>query len=62
MTAEAAAPRFAPGSMAYLENYWVDVVSYSPKARNVRYRRLGEPHLRYMRRIQFERGARETSA
>jgi hypothetical protein len=48
--------------MAYLENYWVDVVSYSPKARNVWYRRLHEPQLRYMRRIQFELGARETSA
>jgi hypothetical protein len=51
-------PRFAAGTMAYLESFWVDVVSYSPKARNVRYRRLHEKRLRYMRRVQFERGAR----
>lgn len=54
--------RFPPGAMVYLENYWVDVLSYSPKSRNVRYRRFGETHTRYMRRTQFERGARENWA
>lgn len=51
-------PRFATGTMAYLENYWVDIKRYSPKCRNVWYRRLHEKQLRYMPRRQFERGAR----
>lgn len=57
-TTPAPAPRFAVGSMAYLENYWVDVIRYSPKARNVHYQRIGQPGVRYMPRKQFERGAR----
>jgi hypothetical protein len=43
----------------YLSPYWVEVVSYSPKARIVRFRRVHEcGTLRRMSRLRFERQAR----
>lgn len=51
--------RFPAGTTVYLENYWVDVLHYSPKSRNAWYRRLGDNQRpRYMPRRQFEREAR----
>lgn len=44
--------------VAYLSPYWVEVVSYSPKARIVRFRRVHERELRRMSRLRFEREAR----
>lgn len=43
---------------AYLSPYWVEVVSYSPKAKIVRFRRVHETTLRRMGRKAFERKAR----
>lgn len=46
--------------MFYLSPYWVEVISYSPKARIVRYRRLSREKspLERMGRLRFEREAR----
>ena len=45
--------------MAYLlGDYFVRVISYSPKARIVRFRRVHEQTIRRMSRLRFEREAR----
>jgi hypothetical protein len=46
--------------MFYLSPWWVEVISYSPKSRIVRYRRLarGKAPLQHMSRLRFERMAR----
>ena len=43
---------------AYLSPYWVEVVSYSPKSKIVRFRRVHEQMIRRMGRLAFERKAR----
>ncbi len=52
--------RIDPGTQAYLSPYWVEVVSYSPKHKVVRYRRLsrGKAPIRYMGRKAFAKVAR----
>lgn len=47
-----------PGAVAYLENYWVTVVSRSPQSRIVRFRRVHEQVIRRMGRLSFEKKAR----
>lgn len=43
---------------AYLSPYWVEVVSYSPQSRIVRYRRVHEQVIRRMGRLSFKKKAR----
>lgn len=52
--------KYAPGVMAYLSPWWVEVVSYSPKSKMVRYRRLWRTPLpiERMGRKAFEKRAR----
>lgn len=49
---------FESGDVAYLSPYWVEVVSYSPKSRIVRFRRVHETTIRRMSRLRFEKQAR----
>lgn len=50
----------APGTQAYLSPYWVEVVSYSPKRKMVRYRRIsrGKAPIERMGRKAFAKVAR----
>lgn len=54
-----AAATFQPGDMVRLGLYFFEVVSYSPKARRVRYRKLSREKLRvqHMLRRVFEKTA-----
>jgi hypothetical protein len=49
-----------PGTQAYLSPYWVEVVSYSPKYKMVRYRRIsrGKAPIERMGRKAFAKVAR----
>lgn len=52
-----------PGAVAYVSPWWVEVVSYSPKAKIVRFRKLARrgqpvPPIERMGRKAFERKAR----
>lgn len=52
-------PAFKPGDMVRLGLYFYEVVSYSPKARRVRYRKLAreKPRVQHMLRRVFEKTA-----
>lgn len=52
-----------PGAVVYVSPWWVDVVSYSPKAKLVRFRKLARngapvPPIERMGRIAFTKQAR----
>lgn len=49
-----------PGAMFYLEPWWVEVVSFSPKLKIVRFRKLSRSPapIERMGRLAFERMAR----
>lgn len=57
--ADAAPPAFKPGDMVRLGLYFYEVVSYSPKARRVRYSKLSreKPRVQHMLRRVFEKTA-----
>ena len=49
-----------PGTQFYLDPYWVEVVSYSPKAKIVRFRKLSRTPtpIQRMGRLAFLKRAR----